>query len=103
MVLDLSKMTNYELERHHQQLENLILSSYNSNHVQTKINKALDECRLEISKRIQHTGGDYWAELQEYMFYEAESAGVRDSQAEHEDALLSPQPNLKSRSQSSDK
>lgn len=101
MVLDLSKMTNYELERHHQQLENIILSSYNTNHVQIKINKALDECRLEISKRIQHTGGDYWAELQEYMFYEAEK--FMDSQAEHEDALLSPQPNLMTRSQSTDK
>lgn len=101
MVLNLSKMTNYELERHHQQLENLILSSHNSNHVQIKINKALDECRLEISKRIQQTGGDYWAELQEYMYCEYEK--FRGSQEEHEVELLSPQPSLMSRSQSSDK
>ena len=64
-------MTNYKLERFHQQLGSIMLSSQ-SKHVQEKVSCLLDITQNEIHNRCKFLGGSYWDELQDYIFFEGE-------------------------------
>lgn len=68
---ELKDMTNYKLERFHQQLESIMLSSQ-SEEVLSKVSRLIDITRDEIKDRCKLFGGNYWSELQDYIFFEGE-------------------------------
>ena len=69
---ELKDMTNYKLERFHQQLESIMLSSQ-SEEVLSKVSRLIDITRDEIKDRCKLYGGSYWSELQDYIFFEHEA------------------------------